>query len=122
MAKKTFELGATLAEVLGKVSDPDTLEQIQYIPLQDLISDERNFYSMDGVEELAANIELIGLQQPLRVQPGEPPYYVIVSGHRRAAALRIQGGPGTVEDRAVHRRGRRRQPGTGRTAPDHGKR
>ena len=87
MAKK-FELGETLAEVLGKVSDSGT-EQIEYLPLENLVSDERNFYSMDGVEELAANIELVGLQQPLRVIAGEPPYFVIVSGHRRAAALRI---------------------------------
>lgn len=87
MAKK-FELGATLAEVLGKVSESGT-EQIEYLPLENLVCDERNFYSMEGVDELAANIELVGLQQPLRVIAGEPPYYVIVSGHRRAAALRI---------------------------------
>lgn len=94
MAKKTFTLGDTLAEALGKVSESGT-EQISYIPLERLVSDERNFYSVEGVEELAANIELIGLQQPLRVRPGEQPagsdapFYGIVSGHRRAAALRI---------------------------------
>ena len=91
MAKKTFTLGDTLADVLGSVSETGT-EQIEYLPLENLISDERNFYSMEGVDELAANIELIGLQQPLRVQAGDPPYYVIVSGHRRAAALRILAG------------------------------
>ena len=91
MAKKTFELGDTLAEVLGKVTESDTIERIEYLPLNKLVSDERNFYSMDGIDELAANIELVGLQQPLRVLPGEGegPFYVIVSGHRRAAALRI---------------------------------
>ena len=89
MAKKTFDLGSTLAEALGNVSGSDTREQIEYLPLADLVSDERNFYSMDGIEELAANIETVGLQQPLRVLAGDPPYYVIVSGHRRAAALRI---------------------------------
>lgn len=87
MAKK-FDLGDSLAAALGKVSESGT-EQIEYLPLENLVSDERNFYSMEGVEELAANIELVGLQQPLRVIAGEPPYYVIVSGHRRAAALRI---------------------------------
>lgn len=86
---KTFDLGNTLADVLKTVSDPDAREQIEYIPLQNLVSDERNFYSMDGVEELAANIELIGLQQPLRVLKGDNGFYVIVSGHRRAAALRL---------------------------------
>ena len=86
---KTFDLGNTLADVLKNVSDPDAREQIEYIPLQNIVSDERNFYSMDGVDELAANIELIGLQQPLRVLAGENGFYVIVSGHRRAAAIRL---------------------------------
>ena len=89
MAKKEFSLGDSLAAALGSVSDYDHDEQIEYISLQYLVSDERNFYSMDGVEELAANIELIGLQQPLRVLKGESGFYVIVSGHRRAAALRL---------------------------------
>jgi len=87
MAK--FELGSVLAEALGNVSETDTRERIEYLPLSSLVSDERNFYSIDGLEELAANIELVGLQQPLRVLRGEDPYYVIVSGHRRAAALKI---------------------------------
>lgn len=89
MAKAKFDLGDSLAGILGSVSPSDTEEQIRYIPLQNLVSDERNFYSMDGVDELAANIELIGLQQPLRVLAGENEFYVIVSGHRRAAALRL---------------------------------
>ncbi len=89
MAKQKFDLGDTLAGVLGNVSGSDTQEQIEYIELKYLVSDERNFYSMDGVDELAANIELVGLQQPLRVLKGDSGFYVIVSGHRRAAALRI---------------------------------
>lgn len=91
MAKAKFDLGSTLADVLGNVSETDTRDYIEYIPLTKLVSDERNFYSVDGVEELAANIELVGLQQPLRVLrgDGEDPFFVIVSGHRRAAALRI---------------------------------
>ena len=89
MSKAKFDLGNSLAGILGNVSNPDAEEQITYIPLQNLVSDERNFYSMDGVDELAANIELIGLQQPLRVLAGENGFYVIVSGHRRAAALRL---------------------------------
>lgn len=88
MAKK-FELGETLAEVL-KVSGPDAAsEQIVLLPIASIDADENNFYSMDGVEELAANIELIGLLDPLRVRenPDMPGRYLIVSGHRRRAAL-----------------------------------
>ena len=62
-------------------------EQIEYIDIDLLMSDERNFYELSGIEELAASIELIGLQQPIRVRmKGDA--YVIVSGHRRKAALR----------------------------------
>ena len=64
-------------------------EQITYIPRTALVADERNFYSIEGVAELAANIETVGLLDPLRVRPieGENGLYRIVSGHRRRAAL-----------------------------------
>lgn len=87
---KSFDLGNALADVLGKVSDPDRApEQIALIDLPLIDADERNFYSVEGVEELAANIELVGLLDPLRVRenPDMPGRYLIVSGHRRRAAL-----------------------------------
>lgn len=63
-------------------------EQIAYLPLSELHEDERNFYTVDKVEELAANIQSCGLMDPLRVRKSEDGY-TIVSGHRRAAALRL---------------------------------
>ena len=62
-------------------------EQITYLPIDDLDPDENNFYSLEGIDELAGNIELIGLQQPIRVRPGEDGRYTIISGHRRRAAI-----------------------------------
>ena len=89
MAAKKFDLGDALADVL-KVSGCDT-ETLQQIDINLLDSDERNFYSVDDtdIDGLAANIELIGLQQPIRVRanPDMPGRYFIVSGHRRRAAL-----------------------------------
>lgn len=75
-----------------KVCDSDTSgarEQIEYIDLSRIESDPRNFYTLSGVDELAANIELLGLQQPLRVRtsPENPEHVILVSGHRRHAAL-----------------------------------
>lgn len=89
MAKKPFDLGDSLAAALGSVSNPDSQEQITYIDIANLDASAENFYSMEGIEELAANIELVGLQQPLRVRenPDMPGRYLIVSGHRRRAAL-----------------------------------
>lgn len=81
-----------LADVLKDVSNPDTgREQIEYIRLDLIESDPNNFYQLTDVEQLAVNISFCGLQQPIRVRPvpGESEKYVIVSGHRRRAALDI---------------------------------
>lgn len=76
-----------ITSVLKNVSEPDTGEdRIEYIDLDLIDPDPNNFYSLDGLDELAANIELIGLQQPLRVRPGQDDRVTIVSGHRRRAA------------------------------------
>ena len=83
-----FDLGAMLASV----SDSDTgREQIEYIPLVNLESDPNNFYQLSHLEELADNIATCGLQQPLRVRPDPDKQgkYIIVSGHRRRAAVEI---------------------------------
>nr|MCR5136013.1 ParB N-terminal domain-containing protein [Oscillospiraceae bacterium] len=89
-----------LADVLGTVSKSDPgQEQIVYIALDKLDPDPENFYNLDGLNDLAANIELIGLQQPLRVRPGSDGHYVVVSGHRRrAACLLIRDGDGDRRD------------------------
>ena len=62
-------------------------DQIEYIGIDLLDPDPDNFYSLEGLDELAGNIELIGLQQPLRVRPGKDGRYIVVSGHRRRAAI-----------------------------------
>lgn len=77
-----------LADVLKDVPNLDTpREQITYIRRDLLDSDTKNFYQLSGIEELAANIELCGLQQPIRVRLEDTGRYSIVSGHRRNAAV-----------------------------------
>lgn len=83
MAKKSFNIGDYLKT--DNVSKSDT-EQIVRIDLDRIDPDPANFYSLDGIDELAGNIELIGLQQPLRVRP-EGDRFVVISGHRRRAAI-----------------------------------
>lgn len=81
-----FDLSAMLADVPNLGTDADT---IQRIPMEDILDDPQNFYSIDGLEELAANIETVGLQQPILVRPAEEKgKYIIVSGHRRRSACR----------------------------------
>lgn len=64
-------------------------EQIEYIDIALIDSDPNNFYELSGVDELASNIALCGLQQPIRVRtdPEDPGRVIIVSGHRRRAAI-----------------------------------
>ena len=87
------EKRVSLADAIrGAVSDLDAAqrEQIEYIEEPRISGDDDNFYSIDGIEELAANIELVGLQQPLRVRPDPDAEggYIVVSGHRRLTAIR----------------------------------
>ena len=81
-----FDIG-DFAKTLGTVSESDT-PQLIYVPLEDLIADDQNFFSMSEIPDLAANIELCGLQQPLRVRRSGDKFR-IVSGHRRHAALQM---------------------------------
>lgn len=83
-------MSVNLADILKGVSEPDTdREQIEYIPLSQIDEDPNNFYQLTGIEELADNISLCGLQQPIRVRQKEDGLYIIVSGHRRRAALEM---------------------------------
>lgn len=93
MAEK--KKGFDLASVLADVSELDTItpgnrEQIEYIDIDLFDDDPNNFYELSEIDGLAANIELIGLQQPLRVRtnPEELSRVMITSGHRRRAAIR----------------------------------
>lgn len=76
-----------IASVLKTAAENSDQEQIVYLPVDSLVPDDCNFYSLEGIDELASSIELLGLQQPLRVRPGEGGTFIIVSGHRRRAAI-----------------------------------
>jgi hypothetical protein len=64
-------------------------DQIEYIDIGLIDDDPKNFYELSDLDKLAENIELLGLQQPLRVRtsPEDPERVIIVSGHRRRAAI-----------------------------------
>lgn len=84
-----FDMGEFAKTLAQPVSGPDTgREQIEYIDVDLLDSDPSNFYRLSELDALADNIAVIGLQQPIRVRDGENGHVVIVSGHRRAAAIR----------------------------------
>lgn len=89
MEKRKFNVMDVLGEQLAGVAELNTSgpEQIEYIDISLLDGDERNFYQLTDIDDLADNIQMCGLQQPIRVRAGEGGRFTIVSGHRRRAAL-----------------------------------
>ena len=98
--KNTFE---EAMKVFKLDTSAPAREQIEYIDIDKIDGDARNFYELSGLEALAANIELCGLQQPIRVRTStnKPSRVVIVSGHRRKAALQMLVDEGKAQFREV---------------------
>ena len=79
-----------IAKALGDISrKPDGQKQIQYIPLHLIDTNPKNNYSTNGIESLAANIQMFGLLDPLIVKETPDRRYMLISGHRRRLALRM---------------------------------
>lgn len=97
MAGKKFTMSALLNEQ-SLVKEEGGTYEIRLIPLVDLIPSPDNNYSMEGIEELADSILQVGLLQNLYVKgPDENGKYVIISGHRRMEALKLNAEQGHAE-------------------------
>lgn len=90
-ASKKFDLGELTRALAGDVSESgaEGRDQIEYIDIGLIDSDPGNFYELRDIPDLAGDIETVGLQQPLLVRPGEDGHVVLISGHRRRAALQL---------------------------------
>lgn len=81
-----------LGDALKGVSELGTgREQIEYIRLELIDDDSKNFYATEEIESLARNIATVGLLDPLRIRdnPEAEGRYKVVSGHRRRLALQL---------------------------------
>lgn len=76
-------------------------QQLLTVDIDFLDDNPENFYELSGIEDLASNIQLCGLQQPLLVRETDGGRYMIVSGHRRHAALRMLVDEGNEQFRQV---------------------
>lgn len=102
-ASKKFDLGELTRALAGDVPDPGTegRDRIEYIDIGLIDSDPGNFYELRDIPDLAGDIETVGLQQPLLVRPGEDGHVVLISGHRRRAALQLLVDEGKEQFRQV---------------------
>lgn len=76
--------------------------KIYHIDIDEIRPNERNKgISMPGIEELAENIGIVGLEQNLVVSPKKDGMYNLQTGHRRLAALKMLVEQGREEFRSV---------------------
>lgn len=89
---KSFDLAAMM-ETVSKLDTTASAPQVRMIPLEDILTNRDNFYrvSKEELQPLADSIALDGLQQYPVVMPSdkEPGKYLLISGHRRTAAIRM---------------------------------
>lgn len=85
-----FNLCQYLADC-GVNVDTDSRMEIEHVNFDLIVPDPNNFYELSDLDELAASIACVGLQQPLLVRPmeGDDSQVIITSGHRRHAALKM---------------------------------
>lgn len=69
----------------GSRTEMSNLDKIKLISLDDIQKNSQNFYSLDGIDELAESIEMVGLLNPISVVDADGKYR-LVSGHRRFEA------------------------------------
>lgn len=88
MARSKFDI-SVFAKSMNVPNSDTAPQQLLTVDIDLLDDNPENFYELSGIEDLASNIQLCGLQQPLLVRETEGGRYMIVSGHRRHAALRM---------------------------------
>ncbi|HAX52602.1 ParB/RepB/Spo0J family partition protein [Proteiniphilum sp. UBA7639] len=89
--KDEFDLNNLTDGILNDASKAAIGESFDVvnIPFDDVIPSKNNHYSINGIEELAQNIEKNGLEQNFEVRPGENNKYILMAGHRRRMAIEL---------------------------------
>ncbi len=93
MAKR-FSISEGMLNGISKNTEKaSTLEakenfKIDYIDIDKIVRNEKNFYEINDIEELAEDISINGLNHNLVVIPLEKGLYKLISGERRYTALK----------------------------------
>lgn len=85
-----FDVSSIFAQQVQAVSKSDTGRELVQVDIDDLVSNDANFYAVDEnkLEELKNSIALSGIMDPPTVTRTEDGKYRLISGHRRTAAVR----------------------------------
>ena len=96
-----FDLASVLKDAGAQMGTGK--ERLEYIDIGIIDEDPNNFYAISNIDELCANIELVGLQQPVRLRPNpdKPGRYIPVSGHRRWTAFKKLAAEGKEQYRTI---------------------
>ena len=92
-----------IAKALGGIQPAINTRRLEKIELHMIDKNPKNLYSMDGIEALADNIATVGLMEPLIVRMTPQGRYMLISGHRRRAALCRLADDGRLKDGWHHK-------------------
>lgn len=88
MKKHNGGLGNFLNEVTQSADKSDvSAESVVYIDIDEIEANPQNFYGMRDIDELAGLIAVSHLIEPLIVSKKADGKYLLISGHRRRAAV-----------------------------------
>lgn len=92
MSKKFSISEGMLNGISKNIEKSNTLEaknnfKVEYIDIKDIKRNEKNFYEIVNVDELAEDIKMNGLNHNLVVRKLENGTYELISGERRYTAL-----------------------------------
>ena len=79
----------------------DDANRIVYIDIDNIVSNPRNFYGLRDIDSLAGLISVSHMVEPLIVCPEEDGKYMLLSGHRRRAAVQKLLEDGDYEERKL---------------------
>lgn len=80
--KKTSAGQKSIEKSIQKANDIGIQKDFRYINVDKIIPSDKNFYSMENIDELADSIKEFGVLQPILVEQNNDTYKLI-SGHRR---------------------------------------
>lgn len=98
-----FDVSSIFAQQVQAVSKSDTGRELHTVDIDDLVSNDANFYAVDEdkLEDLKNSIALSGIMDPPTVTRTGDGKYRLISGHRRTAAVRALVAEGREDLRKV---------------------